>query len=162
MAAPPSTASPASWKPAVPPPPVTGAWVGMTSGLGVANSGKGLSLADVDGLDGWMFSLTGLSEVLELAVLALAVLVEEEVAPLAWGERVDTGVEELPVQAESATQTSVVARAQPRVSLTRCAVHAMAVRVLIEPPHALGNHHFPVAGRRNRCRKENVRQAFGR
>jgi hypothetical protein len=101
--------------------------------------------------------------VLELAVLALAVLVAEEVAPLAWVERVDTGVEELPVQAESATQASMVMTPQPTAaSLTRCAVHVMAVRVLIEPPHALGNHHFPVADRRNRCRKENVRPAFGR
>jgi len=158
MAAPPSTASPASWKPAVPPPPVTGAWVGMNEELDVMTSGETLSLAGADGLgDPLVVSLAGLSE-----VPALAVLVAEEVALLAVGERVDTGDEEPLVQAESATQTSVVVRAQPAVSLTRCAVDAMAVRVLIEPPHALGNHHFPVADRRNRRRKENVRPAFGR
>ena len=164
MAAPPSSASPASWKPAVPPPPVIGAWVGMNSGLDVMTSGEGLSLTDAGGLDGWLaFSLAGLSEVLALAVSVAEEVapVAEEVAPFALGEYTDVGGV-LDEQAESATQTSMVARAQPTVSLTRCAVHVMAVRVLIEPPHALGNHHFPVADRRNRCRKENVRPAFGR
>jgi hypothetical protein len=63
-------------------------------------------------------------------------------------------VEGLDVQAESATQASMVVRPQPTtVSRIRCDVHAMAVRALIEPPRVLGNDHFPVAGRRN---EENV------
>jgi hypothetical protein len=63
-------------------------------------------------------------------------------------------VEGLEVQAESATQASMVVRPQPKtVSRTRCDVPAMAVRALIEPPGVLGNDHFPVAGRRNRRRK---------
>ena len=48
MAAPPSTASPASWNPAVPPPPVTGAAVGigLYEGLGDGlASGVGLTVA---------------------------------------------------------------------------------------------------------------------
>lgn len=153
MATPPSTASPASWNPAVPPPPVTGASVGtgLNEGLGVGlASDVGLWLADSDGTgDSLVLWLAGLSE-----VPALAVLVAEEVAPLAVGENTDVGGVLDPVQAESATQASMVVRPQPTaVSLTRCAVHAMAVRVLIEPPHALGNDHFPAAGRRNRHRK---------
>ena len=165
MAAPPSTASPASWKPAVPPPPVTGAWVGMSEGLDVMTSGEELSLTDAGGLDGGLaISLAGLSEVLALAVPVAEEVapLAEEVAPLAVGDNTDEEGVLDPEQAESATQTSMVVRPQPTVSLTRCAVHVMAVRVLIEPPHALGNHHFPVADRRNQCRKENVRPAFGR
>ena len=46
MAKPPSTASPASWNPAVPPPPVTGATVGN----GVVTTGLGDGLAEGSGL----------------------------------------------------------------------------------------------------------------
>jgi len=54
------------------------------------------------------------------------------------------------VQAESATQASMVVRPQPMaVSRIRCPVRAMAVRPLIEPPRVLGNDHFPIAGERN-------------
>jgi urease accessory protein UreE len=86
----------------------------------------------------------------------VAVEVALEVAlELALGEPLNTvtGVP-LEVQAESATQAIMVVRPQPTaVYRTRCDVHAMAVRTLIEPPHALGNDHFPVAARRNRRRK---------
>lgn len=157
MAAPPSTASPVSWNPAVPPPPVTGAggyevYKGAGDGL---VKGEGLWLADADGLgEPLVLSLAGLSEVLALVVL---------VAPLAVGKYTDAGVVLDPEQAASATQTRMVMRPQPAAaSLTRCAVHAMAVRVLIEPPHALGNHHFPLADRRNRRRKGNTWPSFGR
>ena len=143
MATPPSTARVASWNPAVPPPPVTGASVGF--GLGDAAGdelwvGEALLLADSD-------------------VLA-EVLSEEDAGEWgAVGERTDGEVDgggEVPpgVQADSATQASTVVRAQPTaVSLTRCAVHGMAVRAFIGPPHTPGNDHFPVAGRRNRRRK---------
>jgi hypothetical protein len=153
MAVPPSTASPASWNPAVPPPPVTGATVGN----GVVTTGLGDGLAEGLGL------LDGLAEGLGLSVAVgelsgLAVLLVEEVAdelPVTAGVNTAGGVE-LDVQAESATQASTVVKPQPTaVSLTRCAVHAMAVRAFIEPPHALGNHHFPVADRRNRRPKGN-------
>jgi hypothetical protein len=95
--------------------------------------------------------------------VAVAVAVSVAVAltePLAEGESRETEEEgfEVPppdVQAASATQAIRVERPQPTaVSLARCAVPAMAVRALIEPPRALGNDHFPVAGRRNRRGKE--------
>ena len=162
MAVPPSTANPVSWNPAVPPPPVTGAAVGtgLDEGLddGVADD-VALALELAEALD------DALAEelVLGLALAFVEAPVEglPEELPLALGENDepstvpdDVGVEGLPVQAESATQASTVVRPQPTaVSLTRCAVHAMAVRAFIEPPHALGNDHFPVAGRRNRRRK---------
>jgi hypothetical protein len=134
-------------------------------GLG---EGSGLVLCDSDGLaEVLVVSLADeLSVALSLAlVLALALVLDEVVLvavglrpaePLAVGRYVDAGgVEAEPeVQAESATQASMVVRPQPTtVSRTRCDVHAMAVRALIEPPRALGNDHFPVAGRRNRRRK---------
>jgi hypothetical protein len=160
IAAPPTTASPASWNPAVPPPPVTGAPLG--TGLG---EGSGLGLSDADGLG----EALALSDELALALalslaLSLALELDEEelvaveltpAEPPAVGRNVDGGVVEGPeVQAESATQASMVVRPQPTtVSRTRCDVHAMAVRALIEPPRVLGNDHFPVAARRN---KENV------
>jgi hypothetical protein len=151
-ATPPSTARLASWNPAVPPPPVTGAWLGtgLGEGLGDALSeGEALSLDAAGELDE-VLALAG-----ELAeVLALAGEDTEEV--LAPGDNVVTdeeGVVPPDVQAESATQVSTV-RAQPTaVSLGRCAVHAMDVRAFIGPPHTPGNDHFPVADRRNRPRK---------
>lgn len=177
IAAPPSTASPASWNPAVPPPPVTGAPLGTELGDGL-EEGWGLVLCDADELaEALVLALAdelavaralalapAVARALALApavvlVLdeapALAVLVAVELAP-AEGMYVEAGgVEAGPeVQAESATQASIVARPQPTaVSRTRCDVHAMAVRALIEPPRVLGNDHFPVAGRRN---EENV------
>ena len=88
-----------------------------------------------------------------LAVVLAVALTE----PLALGgskETEEEGVVGLEVQAESATQ-AIMVRPQPAaVSRTRCAVPAMAVRALIEPPRALGNDHFPVARRRNRRGKE--------
>ena len=162
MATPPSTARVASWNPAVPPPPVTGASVGF--GLGDAAGdelwvGEALLLADSDVL----------AEVLSLAGELAEVLSEEDAGEWgAVGERTDGEVDgggEVPpgVQAESATQASTVVRAQPTaVSLTRCAVHGMAVRAFIGPPHTPGNDHFPVAGRETGAGRENVRPAFGR
>ena len=159
IAAPPTTASPASWNPAVPPPPVTGAPLGTGLGDGLGE-GDGLGLSDGDGLAEALALSDELALVLSLALeLDEAVLVAVEVSPaepLAVGRNVDGGgVEAEPeVQAESATQASMVVRPQPTtVSRTRCDVHAMAVRALIEPPRVLGNDHFPVAARRN---EENV------
>jgi hypothetical protein len=138
MAAPPSTASPASSKPAVPPPPVTGAGgYEVYAGLGDAGG-------TVEGV--WLG--VGLGEPLSLA------------EPLALGEKpvmeavgVDVVVPVVvAVHAESATQVSTVMRPQPMAAgLSRCALDAMAVRAPIEPPRVLGNHHFPMASRRNRA-----------
>src|SRR5580693_9620435 len=160
IAAPPTTASPASWNPAVPPPPVTGAAVGIGLGDGLGE-GSGLGLSDADGLaEALALSdelALALSLVLSLALeLDEAVLVAVEVTPAeppAVGRNVDGGVDVMEgpeVQAESTRQASMVVRPQPTtVSRTRCDVHAMAVRALIEPPRVLGNDHFPVAARRN-------------
>jgi hypothetical protein len=156
MAAAPSTASPTSWNPAVPPPPVTGAggyevYAGLGDGLGVGV---------------WLGVGLALGEVLLLAVLvAVEVGVGVALAVGRYPVREEEGVGSPPVplevQAASATQASTVMRPQPTaVSPSRCAVHAMAVRPLIEPPRVLGNDHFPVAGRRNRHRKETARPAF--
>jgi hypothetical protein len=143
-----------SWNPAVPPPPVTGAPLGTGLGDGLGE-GSGLGLSDADGLA----EALALSDELALS-LALALSLDEVLVapaePLAVGRYVDAGgvVVGLEVQAESATQASMVARPQPTtVSRTRCDVPAMAVRALIGPPRVLGNDHFPVAGRRNRRRK---------
>ncbi len=154
IAAPPSTASPVSWNPAVPPPPVTGAPLGTGVGDGLGE-GSGLGLSDADGLAEGLVSELSLALALSLALSLLAVLVAPA-EPLAVGRYVDAGGVEggLEVQADSATQASMVVRPQPTtVSRTRCDVHPMVVRALIEPPHVLGNDHFPVAGRRN---EENV------
>jgi hypothetical protein len=135
---------------------VTGAAVGngLNEGLGDGlGDGSGLSLVDSAGLSeafGLSLSLAGaLAELPPLGVLVA------DTKPLAVGWNTDGGVElGVDVQADSATQASMVIRPQPTaVCLTRCAVHAMAVRAFIGPPHALGNDHFPVAGRRNRRRK---------
>jgi hypothetical protein len=138
MAAPPSTASQTSWNPAVPPPPVTGAAVGIGLGEGLGDAlsvGDPLWVADSDEL-AWVFSFAGeFSEVPPLVVL------------VALGDNTDSDAEGVPdavpvpvpvpdpVQAESATQASTVIRPQPTaVSLTPRAVPAMAVRPLIGPP----------------------------
>jgi hypothetical protein len=170
IAAPPTTASPASWNPAVPPPPVTGAALGTGLGDGLAE-GSGLVLSDADGLaEVLVVSLAdelAVAVALSLALVPALALVPDEAPPLevlvaveltpaeplAVGMKVDGGVEP-EVQAERATQASMVVRPQPTaLSRTRCDVPAMAVRALIEPPRALGNDHFPVADRRN---EENV------
>jgi hypothetical protein len=126
-------------------------------GLG---EGSGLGLSDADGLaeglvlsDELALSLALSLELDEVPPPAMPVTAAE---PPAVGRYVDAGgvVEGLEVQAESATQASMVVSPQPTtVSRTRCDVHPMAVRALIEPPRVLGNDHFPVAGRRNRRRK---------
>jgi hypothetical protein len=158
IAAPPTTASPASWNPAVPPPPVTGAAVGIGLNEGLGDGlAEGLGLGDAEGL-GEELTLTlvdALAGVVATPTPA-GVTVTLTVTPsLTVGDRIVTGTVEGPeVQAESATQASMAVRPQPTaVSRTRCDVPAMAVRALIEPPRVLGNDHFPVAGLRN---EENV------
>src|ERR1700722_2939749 len=137
IAAPPSTASPVPWNPAVPPPPVTGAASGTGLGDGLAE-GAGLALCDADALaEGVNVVAGGLADELALVlvlVLALAlVVVRGEEPPLAVpvavelapaeGMKVDGGGVEagLEVQAESATQASMALRPHPTaVRRTRC------------------------------------------
>jgi len=125
---------------------VTGAAVGIGLNEGLGDGlAEGLGLGDADGL-GEELTLTlvdALAEVVAtLPPTPVAVTVTLTVTPsLTVGDRIVTGeVEGLDVQAESATQASMVVRPQPTtVSRTRCDVHAMAVRALIEPPRVLGN-----------------------
>jgi hypothetical protein len=131
IAAPPTTASPASWNPAVPPPPVTGAPLGTGLGDGLGE-GSGLGLSESDGL-GEPLPDELAPEFGEVVPVGADLAPAE---PLAVGRYVDAGgvvvVEGLEVQAESATQASMVVRPQPTtVSRTRCDVPAMAVRALI-------------------------------
>jgi hypothetical protein len=164
MAVPPSTTSPMSWNPAVPPPPVIGAAVGgggVYEGVGDGVAG-GVTLAVLVGGEVVGAGVLGLAPALEVLLL-VGLLTDGE---LTLGDKSVGGalvvVVPGPEQAASATQASTVVRPQPMtVSLTRCAVHAMAVRAFIQPPHALGNHHFPVFDRRNRRWKENAWRAFG-
>jgi hypothetical protein len=161
MATPPSTAIPASWNPAVPPPPVAGPplGTGLDEGLGDGLAeGLGLGDGDADGLgEGLTLTLVdALAEVVAAPTpTPVAVTVTLTVTPsLTVGDRIVTGGLLLEVQAESATQASMVVRPQPAtVSRTRCDVHAMAVRALIEPPCGPGNDHFPVARGRNRGKR---------
>jgi hypothetical protein len=144
---------------------VTGAALGTGLGVGLGE-GSGLGLSDADGLAEALvlsdeFALALSLELDEVPPPAVPVTPAE---PPAVGRYVDAGgvpggVEVEPeVQAESATQASMVVRPQPTtVSRTRCDVPAIAVRALIGPPRVLGNDHFPVAGRRNRRRKGKTR-----
>jgi hypothetical protein len=127
---------------------VTGAPLGTGLGEGLGD-GLGLGVGVGVGLVLVLALVLALAEALALAV-SLA-----DTEPLTVGENDETGGLPDDVQAESATQASmVVRRPQPAaVSRTRCAVRAMAVYALIEPPRALGNDHFQVADRRNRRRK---------
>jgi hypothetical protein len=190
MATPPSTAIPASWNPAVPPPPVAGAPLGLdpvpwspdwpeAAPLLLAPEAGALLAPDAGALlepDAGALLEPDPGALLEEPVCGLALLEEpvcglalplalDEAPPLAApvalelpdpltvGESTVTGGL-LEVQAESATQASMVVRPQPAtVSRTRCDVHAMAVRALIEPPCGPGNDHFPVARGRNRGKR---------
>jgi|SRR5579863_8441871 len=171
MAVPPSTAIPASWNPAVPPPPVAGAPLGFdpvplspdspeAAPLLLAPEAGALLAPDAGELldsDAGELADPDAGALLEEPVCGLELpLALDEAPPLAApvalelpdpltvGESTVTGGLLLEVQAESATQASTVVRPQPAtVSRTRCDVHAMAVRALIEPPRVLGNDHFP-------------------
>ena len=188
---PPSTAIPASWNPAVPPPPVAGPPLGIELLSGDWPDAGELADPDAGELvapDAGELADPAAGELADPAAGVLAdpaagvladpaagVLVEEPVRglalplapaeapplaapvalelpdPLTVGESTVTGGLLLEVQAESATQASIVVRPQPAtVSRTRCDVHAMAVRALIEPPRGPGNDHFPDARGRNR------------
>jgi len=186
MATPPSTAIPASWNPAVPPPPVAGPPLGIELLSGdwpdaaplLAPEAGTLLAPDAGELAEPDAGELAEPEAGELADPDAGALVEEPVCglalplapaeapplaapvalelpdPLTVGESTVTGGLLLEVQAESATQASMVVRPQPAtVSRTRCDVHAMAVRALIEPPCGPGNDHFPDACGRNRGKR---------
>jgi hypothetical protein len=152
-------ASPASWNPAVPPPPVTGAELGngepdeLGDGLRVA-LGEALELALTDVLGvavvvlvvtsfGEMETLAETDTLTEALTLAPALAVAVALGPAlalapALGENTLAVDVEVPdVQAETATQAKMASRPPPTaLRRARCAIHALAVRALIGPPHA--------------------------
>jgi hypothetical protein len=128
----PSASSRLSWKPAVPPPPVTGAAVG--NGLGDADGDGEAVVRAGDGL------ADGLGEAEGLALgEALAESVGVAEAPTE-GEDVGSAPEDVAdVQAVSVTEARMVKMPQPRAaSLMRTPVPAGVVRTFMEPPHASG------------------------
>lgn len=133
----PSPKSRECWNPAVPPPPVAGAAVGI--GLAV---GEGLGVGLIVGLG------DGLAVGLGLAVgvtLGVTVGVGELVAPGEIAGGVAAGVD--PEQAETAAEASIAKAAQQTVNLARRPVPMMVVRIFMAPPHAAGRWRtrFPVS-----------------
>jgi len=146
IAAAPIASSRPSWNPAVPPPPVTGAWVGI--GLG---DGLGLGVGVTVVVMVWVgVTVTVVvpepGDVAPLAALWLAgALPEEDSELMIVKEDSEGAVDPLPEQAERVAIPSKIRAPQPMaVSLALSAVLPMAVRTLIEPPHAL----FPGPGGR--------------
>jgi hypothetical protein len=137
IAAAPRPKSGASWKPAVPPPPVAGAAV--TDGLA---DWRGVADRTVEGL------------ALALGVVALAVSLGRlagvvEAAP--EGDN-DVGVVDGkfcegkdPEQAETDTDARMVKVAQPTVSLARGLAPVLVVRIFMGPPHASGRRRIRFA-----------------
>jgi hypothetical protein len=130
------------WKPAVPPPPVTGAAVGngLAVGLGDGEAeGVGEGVGDVRARVG-----DGLGDGLgEAEALALGESLGESVGVAevpTEGEDVGSAPEDVDdVQAVMLTEARMVKMPQPRAaSLTRCLVPAGVVRTFMEPPHASG------------------------
>ncbi len=147
IAAAPRANSRPSCKPAVPPPPVTGASVGYDvlgdgdgDGLGL---GLGLALGEADGLDEG--DVDSLADVL---VLALAEEVDVDVTvAVAVGVNIDDGVEP-DEQAETPTAPSRIKAPQPTAvsltpRLTLRAGPAIAARTFIEPPSCGAFSLFP-------------------
>jgi hypothetical protein len=153
IAAAPITSSRPSWNPAVPPPPVTGAWVGM--GLG---DGLGLGVTVVVMV--WVgVTVTVVvpepGDVLPLAGLLVSPAPEEVSELMIVKEDSEGGVELLPEHAERARIPSMIRAPQPMaVGLALSAVVPMAVRTFIEPPHA---RFSPTPAADNRHRKESAR-----
>jgi hypothetical protein len=136
----PRASSRVSWKPAVPPPPVTGAAVGNGLGDGLAvglGDGVGEGVGDVRVRDGLGDGL-GEAEALALGE-ALGESVGVAEVPTA-GEDVGSAPEDVDdVQAVMVTEARMVKMPQPRAaSLTRSPVPAGVVRSFMEPPHASG------------------------
>jgi hypothetical protein len=135
IAAAPSASSRPSWNPAVPPPPVTGGWVGigLGDGLGLV---VGVTVVVVVGVTVVVVVWVGVPVWVEVPVSPPEAVCELMI--------VMEGTDELEVpddvQAERVAVPTKIRAPQPAaVSLARSAVLSIAVRTFIEPPHA----HFP-------------------
>jgi hypothetical protein len=138
IAAAPITSSRPSWNPAVPPPPVTGGWLG--TGLG---DGLGLEVAVTVAVAVWVgvtvtVVVTELGDAPSLAELLLAKPLPEEVSELIIVKEDSEGtVDPLPEQAERVAIPSRIRAPQlTAVSLALSAALPIVVGTFIEPPHA--------------------------
>jgi hypothetical protein len=171
MAPPPSTRSPTSWNPAVPPPPVCGAvlgyWVAEVLGGAAVLALEVGALLPVAVAGGVVLEVAGVlavDDVLEVGgVLVLAELLAVDPS-LAEPEDDVVGLPDSE-QADSATATSTVISPQPTAARPALrGVRPMAVRACMKPPEVPDNdHHFHIAADRNRPRegKRVARQTFG-
>jgi len=139
----PMTSSEACWNPAVPPPPVAGAAVGVGLGLAVTD-GDGLGVVDGDGVgegegDGLVVGLG-----LELGLVLGEPLGEPDPVTDAPVEDEDEGVgsapeDGFPEHAAMVTEASTVKMPQPTAaSLVLDLVPETVLRTFMQPPHASG------------------------
>jgi hypothetical protein len=139
----PMTRSEACWNPAVPPPPVAGAAVGVGLGLAVTD-GDGLGVVDGDGVgegegDGLVVGLG-----LELGLVLGEPLGEPDPVADAPVEDEDEGVgsapeDGFPEHAAMVTEASTVKMPQPTAaSLVLDLVPETVLRTFMQPPHASG------------------------
>ena len=135
------TSSEACWNPAVPPPPVAGAAVGVGLGLAVTD-GDGLGVVDGDGVGEGDGLVVGLG--LELGLVLGEPLGEPDPVADAPVEDEDEGVgsapeDGFPEHAAMVTEASTVKMPQPTAaSLVLGPVPVTVLRTFMEPPHASG------------------------
>ena len=128
IAAPPMMKSVASWIPAVPPPPVAGATVGVGVGVGVENGvGVGVGVDVAVGVPvGVPVSFAGRLTGGDVAGVPSVIVVVADAAG---------GVD--PEQAEIAAEASMAMAPKPMtLNIALSPVPAMIVRSVMEPPHA--------------------------
>lgn len=137
----PMTRSEACWNPAVPPPPVAGAAVGVGLGLAVTD-GDGLGVVDGDGVGEGDGLVVGLG--LELGLVLGEPLGEPDPVADAPVEDEDEGVgsapeDGFPEHAAMVTEASTVKMPQPTAaSLVLDLVPETVLRTFMQPPHASG------------------------
>lgn len=137
----PMTSSEACWNPAVPPPPVAGAAVGVGLGLAVTD-GDGLGVVDGDGVGEGDGLVVGLG--LELGLVLGEPLGEPDPVADAPVEDEDEGVgsapeDGFPEHAAMVTEASTVKMPQPTAaSLVLDLVPETVLRTFMQPPHASG------------------------
>lgn len=135
------TSSEACWNPAVPPPPVAGAAVGVGLGLAVTD-GDGLGVVDGDGVGEGDGLVVGLG--LELGLVLGEPLGEPDPVADAPVEDEDEGVgsapeDGFPEHAAMVTEASTVKMPQPTAaSLVLDLVPETVLRTFMQPPHASG------------------------
>ena len=122
------------WKPAVPPPPVAGATVGIGLGFGLGVTVLlGVTVGLEVGLGVTVGLEVGLGAPLDEAVAVAEALAEDDDV----GRRAE-GEDDV-VQAETVAEASMIKMPQPTAaSLALSPVPPMVARTFMEPPHASG------------------------